>query len=310
MREVASVIEGCLAARKVSNANSGRLVSIARDAGDFLIWAQEQAGTGLLPFPAVRNGTGRAFEAAESSFRRAERNGTLDQIIRNGWVVDDSGDGGLQFDNGLAGVALIRLYKATNDERYREAGIKAADWAVSCRVVPNWNYNSFSVFLLAEAYRLTGDSKYLASAKKKALLGVMPGQLLEGPRRGRWADPHNARPPYHYIMIRGLAALAAVMPQDDPALPGIVKSLRLALSSRNPDFEKGIFNVDSSVEALLLVKKLPPHVATKLADCGTDEALDALERYAAEKFRSGKPTLSPGAWGQLLEYKESLATSP
>ena len=34
-------------------------------------------------------------------------------------------------------------------------------------------------------------------------------QLTEGPRKGRWADAHNARPPYHYIMVRGLAALAA-----------------------------------------------------------------------------------------------------
>lgn len=304
LREVATVIEGCLAASRISETNSEKLLAIAIEAGDFLIWTQQQAETGVLPFPAVRSGKGRPFEVAETFYRRAEKNGTLNQVIRNGWAVEDFDDGGLQFDNGLAGVALIRLYDVTNDDRYRQASIKAADWAISRRVVTNWNYNSFSVFLLAETYRMTGNEKYLASAKKKALLGVLPGQLTEGPRRGRWADPHNARPPYHYIMIRGLAALAGVMTNDDPDLPEIVECLRLALSARNPDFRKGIFDADSSVEALVLVKSLPPDVSEKLADCETEEALRTLERYAAERFRNGNPALSPGAWGQLLASKK------
>jgi len=303
LREVASVIKGCLAASRISATNSEKLFSIAVEAGDFLVWTQQQAETGVLPFPAVRNGKGRPFEVAEAFYRRAENKGTLDQVIRNGWTVEDFDDGGLQFDNGLAGVALVRLYDATKDDRYKQAAIKAADWAMSRRVVSNWNYNSFSVFLLAETYGMTSNEKYLASAKKKALLGVLPGQLTAGPRRGRWADPHNARPPYHYIIIRGLAALAGAMPNDDPELPKIVNCLRLALSARNPDFRKGIFNSDSSVEALVLVKSLPPHVSEKLADCETEEALRALGHYAAERFRNGKPALSPGAWGQFLAYR-------
>jgi len=308
LREVATVIEGCLAARQVSDAQSEKLLAIARDAGDFLVWTQQQAETGVLPFPAARNGKGRPFEVAEAFYRRAEKNGTLDQIIRNGWAVEDFDDGGLQFDNGLAGVALVRLYDATKGDRYRAAAIRAADWAIGRRVVTNWNYNSFSVFLLAETFRITGDEKYLANAKKKALLGVLPGQLTDGPRRGRWADPHNARPPYHYIMIRGLTALAAVMPKDDPELPRIVECLRLALSARNPDFRKGIFNADSSVEALVLVKSLPPHVAEQLQDCQTDEALEILDRYAAERFRAGKHALGPGAWGELLAFRRRSGT--
>ncbi|MDX1927702.1 MAG: hypothetical protein SFV81_14365 [Pirellulaceae bacterium] len=303
LREIAAVIEGCLAARQISEANSAKLLAIAREAGDFLVWAQDQAGTGVLPFPAVRDGKGRPFEVAEAFYRRAEQNGTLDKVISKGWSVDDFDDGGLQFDNGLAGVALVHLYESTDDEQYERAAIRAADWAVSRRVVTNWNYNSFSVYLLAETYRITGDEKYLASAKKKALLGVLPGQLTDGPRRGRWADPHNARPAYHYIMVRGLAALAAVMPDDDPDQAAIVECLRLALSARNPDFQKGIFNADSSVEALIRVKMLPPNVATKLTECKTDEALATLERYAAEAFRVRKAPLGPAAWGQLLAYK-------
>ena len=305
LREAATVIEGCLAARKVSEVNSEKLLAIAIEAGDFLVWSQEQAGTGVLPFPAVRNGKGRPFEVAEVFYRRAEKDGILDQVITNGWAVEDFDDGGLQFDNGLAGVALVRLYDATKDDRYKQAAINAADWSISRRVVTNWNYNSFSVFLLAETYRMSGNETYLASAKKKALIGVLPGQLTQGSRRGRWADPHNARPPYHYIMIRGLAALLAVMPNNDPELPKLVECLRLALSARNPDFRKGIFNADSSVEALVLVKSLPPHLSEKLSDCETDEALRTLERYAADRFRNGKPALGPEAWGQLLAYRKA-----
>jgi hypothetical protein len=79
--------------------------------------------------------------------------------------------------------------------------------------------------------------------------------------------------------------------------------LRLALSARNSDFQKGIFNAESSVEALIQVKMLPPNVALKLTECRTDEALATLERYAAEGFRTGKSPLGPGAWGQLLAYR-------
>ena len=131
---------------------------------------------------------------------------------------------------------VVSRSEATKDERFKIAAIKAADWAIGRPVVTNWNYNSFIVLLLAETYRITGDEKYLVSARKKALLGVLPGQLTEGPRRGRWADPHNARPPYHYIMVRGLASLAAVMPEDDGELPKIIECLRSARCARNPDF--------------------------------------------------------------------------
>lgn len=303
-RELATIIEGCLAARSVNEANAQRLLKIAKDAGDFLVWSQDQAGTGVIPFPAVRNGKGRPFEVAERFMRQAEKDGKLDQVVKNGWAVEDFSDGGLQFDNGLAGVALVQLFEATKDDKYKKAAVGAADWAITRPVVTNWNYNSFSVFLLAEVYRITGDKKYLESAKKKTRLGLLPGQLTEGPRKGRWADAHNARPPYHFIMVRGLAALAAAMPKDDADLSAVVDSLRLALSARNPDFEKGIFNADSSVEALVRVEMLPPHVAVKLTGCKTDEALGTLERYAADGFRAGKPPLGPGAWGQLLAYQK------
>ena len=302
LREPAAVIEGCLAVRRVNPARADQLLALARDAGDFLIWAQHQAGTGVVPFPAARGGTSPAFAASEQVLKRAAKEGRLDPMMRSGWLIDDASTGGLQFDNGLGGLALIHLHEATGDNSYRQAALAAADWAATRPLVPNWNYNSFSVHLLAEVHRLTGDPKYLALAVTKARLGVLPGQLTSGPRAGRWADPHNARPAYHSIMVRALAALAAVMPAEDPELPAIVAAIRLALLARNPDFQQGVSNADSTMEALLQVDRLPPHVAVSLLHCQTDEALATLERFAVGGFRAGRNPLGPGAWGQWLEH--------
>jgi hypothetical protein len=35
---------------------------------------------------------GRPFEVAERFYRRAERDGTLNQVIRNGWAIEDFDD--------------------------------------------------------------------------------------------------------------------------------------------------------------------------------------------------------------------------
>lgn len=300
-REVATVLDGCLAARSAIPARAKQFLAIATEAGDYLVWSQDQAGTGVIPFPAVRDGSGRPFEVAERFYRQAEKDGKLATVIRNGWAVEDLDDGGLQFDNGVGGVALVRLYEATRDEKYLKAARRAGDWAVGRRVVTNWNYNSFSVYLLAELHRVTKEKAYLDAAKKKARLGLLPGQLTDGPRKGRWADAHNARPAYHYIMIRALASLAQALPPDDAELPATLEALRLALAARNPEYRtRGVANADTAIEALALVERLPPHAAGKLAGCDTAEALAALERYAVAGFRAKKMAVGIGAWGQLL----------
>lgn len=303
LRETATVARACLAAARAEPQLAARLLPVARECGDFMLWAQSEAGTGVIPFPALRGGRGRPFEVSERYLEGLEKAGLLGVTVRQGWVCADSQeDGGLQFDNGLGGCAFVELFAATADRRYLEGALKAADWAASAPMVPNWNYNSFSLQLLAQAYQATRDERYLVAARRKFLFGVQPGQLIEGPRAGRWADAHNARPAYHYIMVRALTSLVVVLPKDDPARPALLDCLRLALKARNPEFaSKGIMNVDSSVEALAAVEKLPAAMQAELGPCHVTEALDILERYAAYGVMKGKPSAGPEACALLLE---------
>lgn len=301
-RELASIIGGCLAARRAGSPQGERLLATAREAGDYLLWTQAQGGRGVIPFPALRGGGNKAFAAAEKMMQRAEQSGQLEQLSHNGWMIDDLGDGGLQFDNGLCGVALLELYEAANDAKYLAAARAAADWAAARAVVPNWNYNSFSVYLLARIYGVTGDKKYLDSARKKARLGVYPGQLREGPRAGRWSDPHNASLPYHYIIVRALAELLRVMPAADPDRPQTLAVLKLALKTRNADIvRQGAATTDYAMESLVLISNLSPALRAEFKDCGVESALAVLERYCGASYRARRPPLAPGAWGRYLE---------
>ena len=213
-------------------------MTIAKDAGDYLIWTQRQGGNGVFPFPARQGGEGRVFQIADRFLRRAKEEDFYDEVVSNGWVIDDHrlDEGGLQFDNGECGAALLELYDVSKEEKYLNAAKAAADWTIPRPCVPNWNYNSFSVYLLSETYRATGGEKYRTAAKFKARLGIYPGQLTEGKHAGRWADPHNASLPYHYILIRSLVSLVSALDSSDPDRVKLIDTLGLALKARNPDF--------------------------------------------------------------------------
>jgi hypothetical protein len=303
LRETATITRACLAAARAEPKLAGRLLPIARECGDFMLWAQSEAGTGVIPFPALRHGSGRSFEVSERYLVGLEKSGQLGSVVRKGWVsADPAEDGGLQFDNGLGGCALLELFAVTRDQRYLDGALKAADWAAAAPVVPNWNYNSFSMQLLAQAYEATREDRYLVAARRKFLLGVQPGQIAEGARAGRWADAHNARPAYHYIMVRALASLVRIVPKDDAERPALLACLRLALRARNHDFiSKGIMNIDSSIEALVAVENLPSTVRAELGPCEVLEALDILERYVAHGVMQGKSSAGPEACALLLE---------
>jgi len=304
LREPAAVIAGCAAADRAGLEDAERSLAIAKDAAEFLLWAQSQAETGVFPFPSARGINGnRAFIASENYFEKAEREGRLNQVIINGWAIDDAGNGGLQFDNAEAGTAIMELYQVTHDPKYLDSARKAADWAAKRPVVENWNYNSFSVYLLAKAFEVTHERKYLDAATRKALLGVIPGQLTDGLRAGRWVDGHNAKPEYHYIMMRALAQLAAVMPQDDPSRPEVMRSLLLGLRVRNRDFTgPGVPTKNKSMEALILVNRAFAGDKDFLRDSLSVEALDSLGKLVSNQYLCGNEPLGPREWGLFLEF--------
>ncbi len=150
------------------------------------------------------------------------------KMTEGAWMIDDLDEGGLQFDNGEAGAALLYAYALTHDNKYLNSARRAADWAIGRRLVPNWNYNSYSGWLLARMYRVTGERKYLDAAIDKFEVGVLPGQM----ENGRWVDQHNARPQYHALMIRNLVEYSLALEQAKDSRAAEVRSkTKLALGS-------------------------------------------------------------------------------
>jgi hypothetical protein len=303
LRDMASVVEGCAFASQAGCSNSEAILAMAKSAADYMIWAQEQGGKGLFPFPARRGGRERAFVVSERFIQKAEQAGRLDDVVHNGWIVDDLGDGGLQYDNGVCGVAVLELFRITHDRKYLLSARRAADWAAAQPAVANWNYNSFSVYLLAEVARETRDTKYLQSAIKKARLGVYPGQLTQGANRGRWFDPHNAEVAYHYILVRSLVSLSAALKDNPHERKTSIESLLLALRARDYDFtSKGIPDVDSAFEALVLLQQYFPDSDRSIGSAQQGQALNALSAYCVSKVRDGGLPVAPGVWGRYLVY--------
>lgn len=303
LRAPASVVACMIAFHRAKLDDGHAALQQAVEAANFLMWAQEQAGAGCYPFPAAKNTSqDRAMQSATRFLQRAEATGRLGETVRAGWAFDDLGDGGLQFDNGECGVAMLELYEATQEKRYLDSALRAADWAMTRPLCTNWNYNSFSVDLLAKAHQVTRQPKYLAAALKKARLGVIPGQLTDGPRAGRWVDPHNARPAYHYIMLTALARLASELPTDHSDRPAVMQSLKAGLTARNSEIlTQGVMTKDKAAECLMLVSSLLGNDKAFLAETKSTEALDALHRLASEEARRGKLPLGPRAWGDMLE---------
>ena len=309
LRAPASVLAGNVAVVRAKLDGAERSLAMAKEAADFLIWAQEQAGAGCYPFPAARGKSdARSMEVASRFLQRAEKAGKLDTVVRNGWAFDDLGDGGLQFDNGECGVAMFEMYELTKDARYLDSARKAADWAMGRPLCPNWNYNAFSVRLLAKAHAVTSEAKYLDAALHKARLGVIPGQLKDGPRAGRWMDAHNARPAYHYIMMSALAQLAAEMPLQHEHRAEVVGALKLGLTARNSEIlNLGVMNKDGALDTLLLVNRTFASDSAFLRETRSTEALRALALFVSAEAHRGKSPLSPGPWGLFLEHISQTA---
>ncbi|MGL5810879.1 MAG: hypothetical protein ACRCYQ_13130 [Nocardioides sp.] len=310
LREPASVVSALVAACRGGLEGAEAAMPLAEQAADFLIWAQEQCGTGGFPFPASRGVSRTApFLASQRYLEAAERDGRIGSIVTRGWITDDGVDGGLQFDNGESGVALFDLYDLTGRQGHLDAAKRSADWALNRPLVPNWNYNSFSVALLARAYRATGEPVYLEGAIHKAIVGVLPGQLAEGRYAGRWYDAHNARPAYHYLVLSSLIELAVAVPDRSPSRAKIQQALELGLRSRNLEIVgRGAPNLDQSISALVKVNLSLKGDGTFLDATSSAPALDALGRLVSHRGGRGAPPLAPREWAHFLAYARHRGT--
>lgn len=219
LREAAWPLDALARTARLVPEQREKITKLVREGADWLLKVQHAGGgfpfpvgPGLNPRDKVGNIVARAIKERP-------------EIVVQGWIPDDAGDGGLQFDNGLCGHALISAWELTGDARYLDAARRAGDWAAARPLVSNWNYNAFSAGFLAHLAAATGEAKYLDAAVKKADSGVLPGQMPGG----RWFDAHNACAVYHNILLRELLHVFAALPQTHTFRPALRDALTRGL---------------------------------------------------------------------------------
>lgn len=311
LRNPAAVVDGCASACLAEGGDRESWLREAEAAAEFLLRAQDEGGHGCFPFPAWRGKRGKLGAMSERYLAAAEREGRLNQIVSHGWIVDDEGRGDLQFDNGVSGLAVLHLYELTKKERLLDSAKAAGVWALAQPSVPNWNYNAFSLNLLSELYRVTGEKPFLEAAREKFRLGVQPGQLKEGKSKGRWADPHNARLVYHFILIRGILGFHLALPEGDKDRESTGDCLKLALAARNAEIlANGAAHPETTLEVYSLLMMRKNELGSLLTETKTPEAAALTFRHASDELRHEHPTISPAAWGAYLRYLRSAVPTP
>lgn len=301
LRVVAEVIRGSLASWRISGRQNAGHLARATAAGDYLLGVQAEGGSGVFGFPLDPDPASENGKLADRFVREAKERGLLDRVTRNGWIIDDLGGGDLNYDNGLAGQALIELSRETGDSRYLKAARRAGDWAMSRPMAANFNYNGFTVALLANLFSATGDQRFLDEAILRAELGVLTGQIRQGPEAGSWIDPHNKRLVYRYIMIGQLADLVAAMPVDHPKRQPLLERMTEALLAAESQQRTagGIGNVNAALVTTCKLRAVPG-VKRRLA-ARNDNVEDWLIAFTNRSIRNGKPEAGPAGVGCLLE---------
>jgi len=223
LREAAFPLDGLARTAMLFPEHRDELTTQVRIGADWLIKLQHPSG--VFPFP-IGPGLNPRDKVGQIVARAIK---DKPEIVVNDWIPDDFSDGGLQFDNGLCGRALITAWELTKDANYLDAARKSGDWAITRPLVSNWNYNAFSVGLLARLAAVTREEekeKYLAAAVKKAEAGVLPGQMPGG----RWFDAHNACAVYHNILLRELLELLHALPADHVFRPTLLDAVKRGLN--------------------------------------------------------------------------------
>lgn len=234
-RIYASVLDACVTMHPhVKELAPERLADLERLLrGTAGVLAGLQQPEGHFPFPDLRGHNIRFGEMTE----RQVSAGAVE--VRDGWIVTPDPDGGSQFDTGVCGVALLRAGALLGEQAWSEAGMRAARWAAEQQCCTNFNYNAFSVSLLARA-------GMREEALRKWRVGVAPGQA----RNGRWVDPHNARTVYHVILLRALVDLGPGDVEVDAAA-------RAATQVLLDEFDAAGLTVEALPELLALTRRWP-----------------------------------------------------
>ena len=223
LRQAAFPLDGLARTALLISEHREELTTQVRVGADWLIKLQHPSG--VFPFP-IGPGLNPRDKVGNIVAKAIQEH---PEIVVNDWIPDDKTDGGLQFDNGLCGRALLSAWELTRDERYLAAARRAGDWAITRPLASNWNYNAFSVGLLARLAEVTQEEEratYLAAAVKKAEVGVLPGQMPGG----RWFDAHNACAVYHNILLRELLELLHVLPADHVFHPKLLDAVKRGLN--------------------------------------------------------------------------------
>lgn len=302
-RDVGLAILGCTAADRAGLPAKEEMIQFAREAGDYIMWTQKTADKDVVPLPFCRSGLPAAAIISRIGVSAAANS--------KGWLTDDMGDGCMQVDNGICGVALYEMYEATKEPKFFDKACDAADWAKRAPIAQNAVYNSRSVHLLTWGYDSMGNRPYFEAALKRLKLGVLPGQIMQGPLMGRWADPECASATGHFTIVRVLAHLLEVLPEADPDRGMVIGALRAGLAAWRTHFAEGrLPDTDAALEALVAVERLRL-MRPELMDFGAlgiGEALAAYEKAGAAALRSGRLRFGANAWGALLELRAKGAS--
>ena len=289
MRVYGYVLQACADIRpmvkKHQPADLPKLTKLAEGTAKIMLTLQQPSG--LFPFPDLR---GKNIRFGDIITRHLEA-GNVE--VKDGWLITADPDGGSQFDTGVCGVALLCAGESFQNETWKAAGTRAAEWALTQKCCANFNYNAFSVSLLAQAYRITQEARFQSAALHKFRVGVAPGQSPNG----RWMDAHNARTVYHIIILRSMADLAAIV-KNERAEVGAVA--RPAIKALLDEFDAMGITVEALPELLALSALYPDDLRLK-------QATTAMASSLIEKCTDGKNVKMGAQPNQLAVVPAAMA---
>jgi hypothetical protein len=171
--------------------------------------ATMQLPSGAFPFPDLRPYGDPVFSPIIQNYLNS-LGADSTEVLVNGWIIDDRNTGQFKFDAGVIGNAFYEAFVHTGDSSYRSIALSVADYMMPLKMNSNYNYNTFVSLSLTRGYQLTGNIDYLNRALVNIRYGVYPGVLPEG----RWVDGHNAKSPYHALMLQNIIPTLLALPDN------------------------------------------------------------------------------------------------